>query len=395
MRTMRILHISTGLNVGGAEMMLFRLLQARDPADSHHVISLIDVGLTGQRIEKLGIETRALGMRRVPNPLKVIELARMISEIGPDVVQTWMYHADLIGGLAARLAGRARVVWGIHNSTLDPATTHRSTRLIVAASAGLSRRIPDAVVCVSRAAEALHVSKGYDAGKFILIPNGFDLSEFQPDEAARREVRRELGLRDEDVLIGMVARISPQKDHPNFIRAAASLAKRRPEVRFLLCGGPGVEGAMGATPDNRELVRPLQEAGLLDRFSLLGRRDDVPRVSRALDIGVLSSSYGEAFPLVIGEAMACGVPCVVTDVGDSGFLVADTGRVVPPRDSEAMARAWEELVELGPEGRRRLGQAARARVEEHFSLPSVAARYAALWRRLVDRCASAAPSVAH
>jgi glycosyltransferase involved in cell wall biosynthesis len=391
---MRVLHISTGLNVGGAEMMLYRLLQARDPADSHRVISLMDVGLTGQRIQRLGIEARGLGMRRAPNPLKVVELARMISEIRPDVVQTWMYHADLIGGLAARLAGRARVVWGIHNSTLDPATTHRSTRLIVAALAGLSRFVPDAIVCVSRVAQALHVSKGYDASKFVLIPNGFDLSEFQPDEAARRETRGELGLGDEDVLIGMVARISPQKDHATFIRAAASIARRRPEVRFLLCGGPGVEGAMGATADNPELARPLREAGLLDRFLLLGRRDDVPRVSRALDIAALSSSYGEAFPLVIGEAMACGVPCVVTDVGDSGFLVADTGRVVPPRDPEAMARAWEELVDLGPEGRRRLGQAARARIEEHFGLPHVAERYAALWRRLVDRASSTAPSAA-
>jgi glycosyltransferase involved in cell wall biosynthesis len=391
---MRILHISTALNVGGAETMLYRLLQARDAADSHDVISLIDIGPIGRKIRKLGMEPRALGMRRVPNPLKIVELAGMIAEIRPDVVQTWMYHADLIGGVAARLAGRAPVVWGIHNSTLDPVATHRATRLIVVASARLSRVVPDAIVCVSRAAKALHVSKGYEAGKFVLIPNGFDLSEFRPDEGERRQMRRELGLTDEHVLIGMVARISPQKDHPTFIRAATALARRRPEVRFLLCGGPGVEGATGATPDNPDLVRPLREAGLLDRFSLLGLRDDVPRVVRALDVGTLSSSFGEAFPLVIGEAMACGVPCAVTDVGDSAFLVGNTGRVVPPRDPEALARAWEELAVLGPEGRRRLGQAARARVEEHFGLPRVAAQYAALWRRLATGDATVAPSVA-
>jgi glycosyltransferase involved in cell wall biosynthesis len=379
---MRVLHISTGLNVGGAEMMLYRILQARDPADSHHVVSLIDVGLTGQKIAKLGIEPRALGMRRVPNPLKLIELARMIAEVRPDVVQTWMYHADLIGGLAARLAGCTRVAWGIHNYTLDPATTHRTTKLIVAALARLSPFVPDAIVCVSQASEVHHVSMGYDARKFVIIPNGFDCTEFQPNEATRREMRRELGLADEHVLIGMVARIAPQKDHPNFIRAAIALARRRPEVRFLLCGGPGVDGAKGTTLDNTDLAGPLREAGLLNRFFLLGRRDDIPRIMSALDIAALSS-YGEAFPLVIGEAMACGVPCVVTDVGDSGLLVAETGRVVPPRDPEALAGAWEDLVALGTEGRRRLGEAARARIKENFSLPHVAEQYAALWRRLV------------
>jgi glycosyltransferase involved in cell wall biosynthesis len=388
---MRILHISTALNLGGAETMLYRLLQASDPAHSHHVVSLIDVGLNGRKIQQLGVDVRALGMRRAPSPAKLVELARMISEIKPDVIQTWMYHADLIGGVAARLAGRAPVAWGIHNSTLDPATTHRTTRLVVAASARLSRVVPDAIVCVSRAAQALHVAKGYDARRFVLIPNGFDVSQFRPDEAERRAVRRELGLEDDHVVIGMVARVCPQKDHANFIRAAIALARRRPEARFLLCGGPGVEGAMAATPENAELVGPLREAGLLDRFLLVGQRDDVPRLMRALDVGALSSAYGEAFPLAVGEAMACGVPCVVTDVGDSAFLVADTGRVVPARDPDALAGAWEELLLLGPEGRRRLGQRARARVEEHFTLPRVAAQYAALWSRLADR---AAPAVA-
>jgi glycosyltransferase involved in cell wall biosynthesis len=348
-------------------------------------VSLIDVGIVGQKIAALGIAPRALGMRRAPNPLKVLELARVVSAVGPDVVQTWMYHADLVGGLAAKLAGRVPVAWGIHNSTLDPATTHRTTRLIVKASARLSRLVPSAIVCVSRAAQALHVAQGYDAARFVLIPNGFDLAELRPDEEERRAVRAELGLAGEHVLVGMVARVSPQKYPRNFIRAAALLARRRPEARFLLCGGPGAEGEMGAVADNPTLAGPIREAGLADRFFLVGRRDDVPRVTRALDVGTLSSSYGEAFPLVIGEAMACGVPCAVTDVGDSGFLVGETGRVVPPRDPEALARAWEELCALGPEGRRRLGEAARARVEASFALPRVAGQYASLWRSLALR----------
>jgi glycosyltransferase involved in cell wall biosynthesis len=382
---MRIMHVITALNLGGAETMLYRLLQAREATDSHEVVSLIDVGSVGQRISRLGIQPHALRMHRTPNPLKIVELARLIAKLRPDLVQTWMYHADLVGGLAARLDGSARVVWGIHHSTLDRATSHRMTHLVVSASARLSRLVPDAIVCVSEAARTLHVAKGYDATKFIVIPNGFDLSDFRPDPTLRHEMRLELGLAEDHVLIGMVARVSPQKDHLTFIRAAALLARRHAEARFLLCGGPGVLGGMGATQDNPMLCGALREAGLLDRFFLLGQRADVGRVLVGMDIAALSSSFGEAFPLVVGEAMASGVPCVVTDVGDSGFLVGETGRVVPPCSPEALARGWEELLELGPEGRKRLGHAARERIERHFSLSQVAAQYSQLWRHIVSR----------
>jgi glycosyltransferase involved in cell wall biosynthesis len=171
----------------------------------------------------------------------------------------------------------------------------------------------------------------------------------------------------------MVARVDPQKDHPNFVRAAALLAARRPDVRFVLCG-------QGADRENVALVRDLAERGLEDRFLLLGRRGDVDRVMAALDVCTLSSAYGEAFPLAIGEAMACGVPCVVTDLGDCAHLVGDTGGVVPPRDPAALAAAWEAMARLGPDGRGRLGLAARERIARNFALADVVERYAALYR---------------
>ena len=386
---MHVLHIITGLNLGGAETMLYRLVRGADPRDRHDVISLTDLGVVAERIAKLGVRPRALGLSRLPNPIQIARLARMIAELRPDVVQTWMYHADLIGGVAAKIAGRARIVWGIHNSTLDPATTQRTTRWTVAASSRLSHYVPDAIICVSQASRDLHVGAGYDPGKFVVIPNGFDLEQLRPDAESRREARRELGVDDASVLIGLVARVHPQKDHLNFVRAAGLLARRRPEVRFLLCGGAGFQGGPDASPKNGDLVAAIEREGLVARFLLLGQREDVPRIMSALDVGALSSSYGEAFPLVIGEAMACGVPCVVTDVGDSGHLVGDTGRVVPPRDPAALAAAWEELVDLGAEGRVRLGRAARARIEAHFSLAQVAAGYAGLYRRLLAAAAGA------
>ncbi|HET6437207.1 MAG TPA: glycosyltransferase [Anaeromyxobacter sp.] len=379
---MRVLHVSTGLNLGGAETMLCRLLQARRPEDQHHVVSLLDIGPMGRRMADLGIETRALGMRRMPDPHSLLRLRSIVAELRPDVVQTWMYHADLLGGLAARLAGRPPVVWGLHNSTLDPARTRRTTRWVVGALARLSATLPAAIVTVSRAAEAVHVAKGYDARKFVFIPNGFDLTTFRPDPAARRSLRQELGLADEQVLIGMLARVSAQKDHPNFIRAAISLARRRPEVRFLLCGGDDARDGPGTTARNATLYGPIARAGLADRFYLLGQRQDAPRVLNALDVSTLSSSFGEAFPLVLGEAMACGVPCVATDVGDSAMLLADTGRIVPPGNSEALAAAWEAVVAMGPQERQRLGRAARARIGAEFPIEEVARRYTALWQRV-------------
>jgi glycosyltransferase involved in cell wall biosynthesis len=372
---MHVLHVITNTAVGGAETMLLRLIRALDGGFSHEVASVMGIGPVGERIRDLGVKVHAIGIdRNAPNPVKLFPLGRVIRASRPDVIQTWMYHADLLGGLAAKATSRARIVWGIHHTTLDR-TSRWTTRATVAACARLSHVVPDAIVCVSRAARELHVDAGYAPDKFVVIPNGFDLSEFRTDPGWRRALRGELGVAPEAVLIGMVGRVAPQKDQANFVRAAGVLARRAPEARFLLCGE-------GASWSNEALAREIREQGLAERFLLLGRRDDVQRVMNALDVMTLSSAFGEAFPLVIGEAMACRVPCVVTDVGDSAFLVGDTGRVVPPRDPEALARGLEDLLHLGPEGRARLGEAARQRIQTRFGLAKVASEYADVYRRV-------------
>jgi glycosyltransferase involved in cell wall biosynthesis len=385
-----VLHVITDLRVGGAEMMLHRLLQTAELKDySHEVLSLTEVGPVGERLRRLGIATRALGLRRVPDPVRLIRLARYVKRMRPALVQTWMYHANLIGGLAAKLTRGVPVVWAIHSSALDPKTTHRTTLFVVALCAWLSRWLPDRIVAVSRTSRDHHVRTGYEARKFIVLPNGFDLQQYRPDSATRREARAELGVDEDQILIGLVARIDPVKDHLGFVRAAALLAKRHPGVRFLFCGD-------GTTPSNQELAFAIDQAALRDRFLLLGAREDVPRIMNALDIATLCSASGEAFPLVVGEAMACGVPCVVTDLGDCAHLVGDTGKVVPTRDPEALAGAWEELVRLGSLGRQGLGVRARTRIETHFSLKRVASDYAAIYRDLLGGTAQERhPPVTH
>ncbi len=361
--------------------MLSKLLAATNRTGfTAEVVSLTNIGPVGEAIRSLGVPVRALGMRRgVPNPVAVIRLAWWINQTRPEVIQTWMYHANLIGGIAARLVGDIPVAWGIRQSHLDPGRTKRRTLWTAKVGARLSRRVPQYIVCCSQASLPLHESLGYAAEKMIVIPNGFDLDLYSPDAQARASVREELRIPDSALVIGLVARFDPHKDHRNFILAAGRLSGVVKNVSFLLCGE-------GATWDNTELSGWIDEVGLRRWFHLVGQRSDVPRITAALDIAS-SSSCGEGFPNVIGEAMACSVPCVVTDVGDSGFIVGETGRVVPPRDPAALAAAWEELIEQGKDGRRALGSAARRRIAEHFSVSAIARSYETLYRDMARSCA--------
>ncbi len=381
----RVVHIITGLDTGGAELMLYRLVTSLEPATfACSVVSLTDLGPTAAKLRAAGVPVRALGMRRgVPDPCAVPRLARWLRAVVPDVVQTWMYHADLIGGLATWLAGRPPLAWGLRQSTLDPRTSKRGTIWTARACAALSRRLPMRIVCCSEASRRVHVALGYAPEKMVVIPNGFDLARFRPDLAARAAVRAELGVPPEAPLVGLVARWDPQKDHRTFVAAAARLRAARPDAHFLLCGD-------GITWENPALAGWLAAAGLREGVHLLGPRDDLPRLTAALDVACSASAYGEGFSNVLGEAMACGVPCVATDVGDAAHIVGATGRVVPPRQPVALSAAIEQVLALAPATRAALGHAARARVEAHFSLAACAARYAALYTALARRPRGAA-----
>jgi glycosyltransferase involved in cell wall biosynthesis len=227
-------------------------------------------------------------------------------------------------------------------------------------------RFPDGIVINSRRGLQYHESLGYRPQRWHVVPNGFDTAEFRPDALRRQATREALGVGD-NVVIGILARVDPMKDHRTFLAAAAQVVDALPASRFVLAG-------MGASPDNRDLSRWIGEFGLGDRVSLLSKRDDVAQLLAGWDILVLSS-IGEAFPNVIGEAMSCGVPCVVTDVGDNAEIVGDTGRVVPPRNPEALAGAILELATLTPLARQTLGTRARRRIEERYGLETVTRMY--------------------
>ncbi len=372
---MKIVFIITGLQTGGAEMMLLKLLERLDSASfTPLVISLTTEGDLGPRIRELGIPVHAMAMS--PGsffPTALWRLSRLLRTTAADVVQTWMYHADLIGGLAARLARVPTVVWGIRNTNLDLDKTKPMTRRVVRLCALLSGSLPSGILSCSEAARALHIARGYAADKIAVIPNGFDIKRFRPDAAARSSVRSELGLAPNTPLVGIVGRQDPLKNHAGFLTAAGLLSRSRPDVHFVLVG-------RGLDRENIDLLGAAHEAGVSDRTHWLGQRSDIPRLMAAFDV-LASSSFGEAFPNVLGEAMACGVPCVVTDVGDSAVIVGETGVVVRSGDMEGLAAALEDLLAEVPEARAGRAASARQRVQQRFEIEQIARLYEAYYQQ--------------
>ncbi len=373
----RILFLTTGLYAGGAELMLLRLLSRLDRQRFlPSVISLIQLGPVGEKIEQLGIPVRSLGMQPgKPDLASIWRLVRWLRRDRPHIMQTWMYHADLLGGVAARLAGHIPIAWGIRHS--DPLTQGYGSLTVptVKLCARLSRWIPKRIVCCSEASRQTHVAFGYAGEKMMVIPNGVDLTALKPDPEARPLTRQALAIPSEASVIGLVGRFHPQKDHQNFVRAAKLLVSKRPSVHFVLCGE-------GVTWDNRALVAWIDDAGIRTNCRLLGRREDVPQLMASFDLATSSSCFGESFANVVSEAMSCGVPCVVTDVGDSAHIVGPTGIVVPPRDAVALAQAWERMLDLGREQLFQTGLQARQRIQVHFDLSKIVDRYQTMFEEL-------------
>lgn len=368
-----VTHVISGLGDGGAEAVLFRLCKT-DTSCRHRVISLMDDGKYGAALRQIGVDVQCLHMPRGRITLRgVVRLYRLLRAHEPNVLQTWMYHGDLIGGLAGRLARVRKVFWGVHNSGLDRATAKARTLWIYRLNALLSFVVPTAIVCCAQQAFDAHAQVGYRKRRMVVITNGYDLSQFTPSALARNSVRSELQLDNATPVLGMVARFDPAKDHRNLILALGLLHRRGLHFRVLLVGS-------GITAENVQLTQWLIEAGVHDGVLLLGQRSDVPAIMNGLDIAVLSSR-SEAFPNVLAEAMACETPCVTTAVGDAASIVGDTGWVVPPQSPDALADALSNALAERSDARawseRKL--AARRRIEERYAVERMVADYHRVW----------------
>lgn len=375
----RVCHVITGLYAHGAERMLLKLIAGMDAQrfDSM-VISLMDKGAVGPRIEALGVPVLTLDWPRGrPTLSGLTRLVRLVRDARPDVVQGWMYHGNLAATLAARFSRRnPPVLWNIRQSLYGLDHEKRLTRWLIRLSASLSRA-PRHILYNSMTSAVQHETLGFRPDRRVFIPNGFAVDVYAPSAEGRHGFRNELGLADDELLIGMAARYHPMKDHANFLRAAALTVARRPAARFVLAGA-GINAANG------ELGRAIAALGLTQHIHLLGERRDMPRFFQALDIAVLSSAWGEGFPNVMGEAMACGTPCVATAVGDAPGIAGRADWIVPARDPQALAERLEDLIDLDRSQRIELGRMARQRIVEQYSLPRVVSQYEALYLRCLN-----------
>ena len=380
--SLRVIHVVTSLGTGGAETALCRLLAWLRPPEFQHTVAVLGPeGPLSGRISGLA-QLHHLGMRagRLA-PADLFELRRLLRDARADVIQGWMYHANFMATVAAVGLG-VPLAWGVRHSLHSMEREKRGTRWVIWACARLSRR-PARIVYNSAVSRAQHVKFGFHDSAGVVVPNGFDPGAFAPDPLARSAVRAELGIPEEALAIGLVARVHPIKDHPNFLRAAARFGATHAGVVFVLVGD-------GADESNLELTRLIDALSLRGKVRLCGRRTDVAAVDNALDIAC-SSSSGEAFPNAVAEAMACGTPCVATDVGEVRDIIGETGVVVPPRDPFALSEGWGRLARLGAAGRGELGRRARERIIDRYSLTANAQAYAELWRSLAlasEACAA-------
>jgi len=371
---MKIVHIITGLNNGGAEAVLYRLSTA-DRANKHIIVSLIDEGKYGSllRESRVDVYTLNFSSRRL-NLSKMFHLYKLIKKLNPDIVQTWMYHSDLIGGCIARLAGVKNIFWNIRHSNLDKEKSKFTTRLIAKICAWLSPFVPKKIVCCAEEAKEVHEKQGYQSSKLVVIPNGYDHTHYYYDKGMRQKFRAELSIDDNCFLIGMVARYVPEKDHINLFNAI-SLFIKKTHKNFKLC----LVGK-GLNSNNQELVKLITDLKLEEYLILLDQRSDISKVMNGIDIHVLSSST-EGFPNVVAEAMACGTPCISTDVGDASLIIGDLGWLVPKQDSLALTMAildaMEQRVNEKDWQNRRVQ--CEQKIKGEYSLDSMVRRYENIW----------------
>ena len=371
---MKVMHVITGLGAGGAEGFLVRLLRAANAGTQAVVVSLMDRGSYGGTIEAMGIPVHTLDMRRgFPNPLALWKLVRLIRSEGPEVIVSWMYHANCLTGMASWFVPGRPLIWTIHHGNLDPALNKWLTLKLVRWSARLSRRCA-AIVYVSEKSRTLHEGVGYCAAHGAVLPIGIDGDVFRPDARARAMMRQEWGMSQNEFAFGLLARVDPLKNHSGFLRAAGLAARANPALRFVLAG-------RGTDPFNSKLAALTAENGLSGKVLFLGHRLDVPAIINGLD-AVVSSSLGESFPAVLGEALCCGKPCLTTDVGACAAIVGPHGRIVPPGDDQALAEAMVWLASLPAAGQMALCSGCREHALAAFGMGRVAAQYSLI----VDSC---------
>jgi glycosyltransferase involved in cell wall biosynthesis len=365
----KIVHVITDLDIGGAEIMLHRLMCASRESNEyqHIVISLTTIGPVGEKLIARGFSVFECGLVSLwKMPAAMVRLRRLLLQLQPDIVQTWMYHADFLGGLAARSCGFNNVIWGIR-STQVPINS-RLTGLLVKINALISYRLPQKIVCVANAALESHRKFGFDAKRMLVIGNGIDLGEFFADSKPALEAK---SASLQPTLIGCVGRFHPDKGQDLLLQSFAQLLKLQPDLRLMLIG-------RGCDMSNKQLSELLDRFNLHHAVQLLGERQDIAVLLQSIDVYCMPSR-SEGFPNGLVEAMACGLPCVATDVGDALLLGDGVVQFVIPSSVTELTKGLQSMLEKTPSARFSMGQQAAQRIKEHYSIEAVRSQFEDLY----------------
>ncbi len=375
----KICHVIIQLDPpGGAERMLMQML-LNNPSSIQNkmVIVLCEAGPWGEQLSSAGVRIEALKMKSALDmPKAFFRIKTLLREFNPNIVQTWMYHSDFLGGLAAYTSGFKNIIWGIHRTSLSW-NDSKITLILMKLCALMSSWLPKKIIPVAQAAKIHHIAAGYEPSRMEVIPNGFDFAKLTATQKQREEFRKSCGFSEDEIIIGCLGRFHPVKGQDNFVKAAALVLKANPEakIKFLMVGDE-------CDQKNTELMGWVNQYALNDSIVLLGNRTDVPICLSGMDIFCMPSRT-ECFPLCLGEAMAMGLPCVATDVGDTGFLSGGTTILVPPQDEEALAKGLFKVAALAKPKRIEMGEKAKIRVLSEFAIEKANDRYDAVYREIM------------
>lgn len=371
---MKVVHIITGLNNGGAEGVLYRLV-TNDRKNTHVVISLMDAGKYGPLLVESNIKTYYLELSRGSLSLSpLFRLKEIIKKEKPEIIQTWMSHADLIGGLVSKLSGHKNVIWNIRHSNLTFRISNIKTNAVIMACMLMSKAIPKSIICCSEKTYRDYGGKGYPKNKMTVISNGYDFKKFNIDVKSRKKIRKELNITEDTKLLGMVARYDPNKNHQGLLQALKLVKKHDSNFKMLLVG-------RDLNYSNEIIVSLIEKFELEDHIILLDQRSDIPSIMNALDIHILSSISGEGFPNVLAEAMACGTLCIATNTGDSKVIIDDYGWIVEPNNDKSLSETILKALKLKDDSfiwaeKQRL---AKEHIINNFSLSLMIDKYNDIW----------------
>lgn len=363
----RVVILARKLDQGGAERQLVALAKGlRKRGRDIQVVLFYSGGVYDVELAAAGVPVHFVGKRGRWDAIGfLVRLALILRRLRPVAIYSFLDLPNILSALLHPATGSPRLIWSIRAAGMEMRHYDWLNRLIPRLEAGLSRAA-GVIVANSHAGSEWAVSRGFPATRMAVVENGIDTVRFHPDAKGRTEVRDDWKVSADQRLIGLVARLDTMKDHGNFLRACALLAARRDDLRFVCVGG-------GSSSCRAELEALTERLGIADRLIWAGARQDMRAVYCALDLACSSSAFGEGFSNAVGEGMACGVPCVVTDVGDSARIVGELGEVAPPRDADALAAALARMLDR-IEGNVDIGRQARARIVDEFSVDRMVSR---------------------